>query len=423
MSIKAYKYRIEASKATTEKLQCMLDRARELYNAALTERRDAYEMHVKRSPFYYDDETRKQLTRELTVDYYAQKRDLVDIKESRPEYQEIASHVLQDVVLRVKRTYDRFFDRVKNGEKPGYPRFKGRNQYDSFTYPDHAGWKLEVIRESNEKKGKGKATLHLSKIGTVKVKLHRSLPDQVKTLTVKREGSYFYAIFTCEVEATALPTSYEDVGIDLGVTHFAALSNGAFIDHPRYLRRAEKKLIAAQQAVSRKKKGGHRRKRAAKQLARQHRKIRNQRRDFHHKASRKLVDRYQVIALEDLAVKNLTAAPKPRQDGATGAYLPNGAAAKTGLTKSILDAGWSAFTSMVVAKAASAGRTVVFVSPSHTSQICPNCGTVRKKTLEQRWHSCECGCELDRDTASAKVILDLGHQALSGRAGPTRAAA
>ncbi len=422
MSIKAYKYRIEANKATTEKLQWVLDRARELYNAALCERRDAYDVHVKRHPGYYDDETRKRLTHELTVDYYGQKRDLVEIKdELRPDYADIASHVLQDVIMRVKRTYDRFFDRVKNGQKLGYPRFKGRNQYDSFTFPDHAGWKFTQDVTLGRKKHKG--TLHLSKIGRVSVMMHREMAGKTKTLTIKREGEHWYAIFTCEVETKPLPVAYEDVGIDLGVTHFAALSNGEFIDHPRHLRRAEKKLAHLQQAVSRKKKGSHRRKKAAKILAKQHRKVRTQRRDFHHKASRKLVDRYQVIAFEDLQVKNLTAAPKPKQDAATGQYLPNGAAAKAGLTKSILDAGWSTFTGIVVAKAASAGRIVVFVNPSKTSQICPNCGTIRKKTLDERWHSCECGCELDRDTASAKVILDLGRKHLLGGTRPTSATA
>src|SRR6266568_518184 len=152
MSIKAYKYRIDASKATTEKLQWVLDRARELYNAALAERKEAYRMAAK------------------SISYYEQKCDLVEIKESiRPEYQDIASHVLQDVILRVERAYQAFFRRVKNGERPGYPRFQGRNRYDSFTYPDGAGWKLES--EQDSKQGR----LVLSKIGTVKIKLHRKI--------------------------------------------------------------------------------------------------------------------------------------------------------------------------------------------------------------------------------------------------------
>jgi len=421
MSIKAYKYRLDANKETIENLQWTLDRCRELYNAGLQERRDAYDMHVKRHPGYYDEETRKRLTHELTVGYYEQKRELVDIKELRPEYQEIASHVLQDVILRLKRAYDHFFRRVQNGEQPGYPRFQGKNRYDSFCYPDGAGWKLEAKERPANKKGIVRVNLKLTKIGTVKLHLHRNMEGTIKTLAIKREGEHWYAIFTCEVgKPEPLPVSYEDVGVDLGVTHFAALSNGEFIDHPRCLRKAEKQLAQAQQIKDRKKKGSHRRKKTAQQIARLHRKIANQRKDFQHKASRKLVNQYQVIVFEDLQVRNLTHAPAPKQDEETGRFLPNGAAAKAGLNKSILDAGWSTFTQMVSVKAAWAGRTVIFVDPSKTSQICPNCGTIRKKTLDERWHSCECGCELDRDTASAKVILDLGRKHLSVGTRPTR---
>lgn len=416
MSIKAFKYRIYANTCTTEKLHWVLAHCRELYNAGLQERRDAYEMAVRRHPNYYDEECRKQLTREHAVGYYEQKRELVDIKALRPEYQEIASHVLQDVIMRLKRAYDDFFRRVQNGEQPGYPRFQGKNRYDSFCYPDGAGWKLEAKERPAEKQGIVRVNLKLTKIGTVKLHLHRNIQATIKTLTIKREGEHWYAIFTCEVgKPDPLPTSYEEVGIDLGVTHFAALSNGEFIDHPRYLRKAEKKLARAQQALSGKKLGSHRRKKAVQRVANCHREIANQRKDFQHKASRKLVNQYQVIVFEDLQVKNLTKAPAPKQEEETGKFLPNGAGAKAGLNKSILDAGWSTFTQMVSVKAAWAGRTVIFVDPSKTSQRCPGCGTIRKKTLDERWHSCECGCELDRDTAAAKVILSLGRKQLFGR--------
>ena len=419
MSIKAYKYRISANKQIADKLYWTLDRCRELYNAGLQERRDAYEMGVKRHPGYYDEKTRKQLIREHAIDYYEQKRELVAIKELCPEYQEIASHVLQDIILRLKRAYDHFFRRIQNGEQPGYPRFQGKNRYDSFTYPDGAGWKLEAKERPKGNKGMVRVNLKLTKIGAVKLHLHRDIGGTIKTLTIKREGEHWYAIFTCDIgKPEPLPTSYEDVGIDLGVTHFAALSNGAFIEHPRYYRQAEKKLAQAQQALARKKRGSHRRTKEVQQVAKYHRKIANQRRDFHHKAARKLVNRYQVIFFEDLQVKNLTKAPALKQNE-TGKYIPNGATAKAGLNKSILDAGWSTFTEMVSVKAAWAGRTVIFVNPSKTSQTCPNCGTIRKKTLDERWHSCECGCELDRDTASAKVILDLGRKQLSVGTRPT----
>jgi putative transposase len=424
MSIKSYKYRISANKLTTEKLHWTLDRCRELYNAGLQERRDAYEMKVKRHPGYYDKETRKQLTREFAVDCYTQQHELVAIKELRPEYQDIASHVLQNVMMRLKRAYDNFFRRAQDGEQPGYPRFQGKNRYDGFTYPDGECWKLDAKERPTNTKGMVRVNLKLAKIGTVKLHLHRSIEGKIKTLTIRREGEHWYAIFTCEIGTPEpLPVSYEDVGIDLGVTQFAALSNGEFLDHPRYFRKAEKKLAKAQQALARKKRGSHRRTKAVRHVARLHRKIANQRKDFQHKAARKLVNRYQVIVFEDLQVKNLTKVPAPKQDKETGKHLPNGAAAKAGLNKSILDAGWSTFTQMVSVKAAWAGRTVVFVNPSMTSQTCPNCGAIHKKTLEERWHSCPCGCKMDRDTASAKIILNLGQKQLVAGTRPTSATA
>jgi len=131
-----------------------------------------------------------------------------------------------------------------------------------------------------------------------------------------------------------------------------------------------------------------------------------------------LVKRYQVLVLEDLQTKNLVRRPQPKQDEATGQYLPNGAAAKGGLNKSISDAGWGMFTAMLHVKAGWAGRTIIGVEPKYTSQICPGCGNVRSKTLQERWHSCECGCELDRDTASAKVILEEGRKQLGAGSVP-----
>ncbi len=397
MTIKAYKYRISMNKETAEKLQWVLDRCRELYNAALSERKDAYKYTGK------------------SINVYEQKRDLVDIKAIRPEYQEIASHVLQDVLFRLNKAFTKFFQRVENGEKPGYPRFQGRNRYDSFTYPDGAGWKLDTHKRSTDKKGMVRVNLHLSKLGTVKLHLHRNIEGTIKTLTLKREGERWYAVFACEVEKPeAIPLSYEDVGIDLGLTHFAALSNGEFIDNPRYFRKAEKRLERLQEASSRKKRGSHRRKKAVQAVAKAHRKIRNQRADFLHKESSKLVKRYQVIVFEELQTANLIKRPKPIQDKATGQYLPNGAAAKAGLNKSISDAGWSQFVQYCNYKAAWAGRTLVRVDPKYTSQTCSGCGAVVKKTLEKRWHSCECGCELDRDTNAAINILRTGHKLLAG---------
>ena len=407
MSIKAYKFRIYANKTTADNLYGVLNLCRELYNAGLQERRDAYETHVKRHPNYYDEPTRKRLTREYAISVYEQKRDLLEIKEViRPEYQEIASHVLQDVLFRLEKAYQRFFRRVKNGEKPGYPRFQGRTRYTSFTYPDRAGWKLEAVTRPADKKGRVRVNLHLTKIGTVKLHLHRDMAGTIKTLTIKREGEEWFACFTCDIgKPEALPMSYEDVGIDVGVTHFAAFSTGEFLDNPRKYRGAEKKLKKLQAVLSRKQRRSHHRNKAVQALAKAHRKIRNQRQDFLHKESRKLVNRYQVIVFEDLHIANLIKRPKPKQAG-DGTYLPNGAAAKTGLNKSIVDAGWSQFVQYCAYKAEWAGRTLVQIDPKYTSQVCSGCSAVVKKTLEERWHRCVCGCELGRDAANADNCVE-----------------
>ena len=415
MARKAYKFRLYPNKETEKHLYFTLNRCRELYNACLSERKDSYQLNA-RTQLQVNPETGQVIAatmianrRVASVTYYGQKRDLVDIKEVREEYQQIASHVLQDVILRVERAFQNFFDGA------GFPRFKGRDRYDSFTYPDGAGWKLTV--EEQDKKLKGR--LRLTNIGTVKVKLHRPIEGKIKTVTIYREVDVWYVVFSCEVEEPVkLPVSYEDVGIDLGVTHLATLSNGEMIEHPRHYRRAQKTLERRQQALSRKKKGSHRREKAKSLIGRAHKKIAKQRRDFLHKQSRKLVNRYQVIVFEDLQVANLVRAPKPKQDEATGQYLPNGAATKGGLNQSILDAGWGMFVTMCAVKAEGAGRHLVKVDPHQTSQLCSGCGRIVKKGLEVRVHVCpHCGLVLDRDVNAAITILERGRQQQKNGAG------
>lgn len=396
MPIKSYKYRLSPTHKQIEKLQWTLDHCRELYNAALQERKDAYTV-FKAHPNYYDEQWRKEHMKEYTCTYYTQAAQLPDIKQVREDCKEVYAQVQQEVLRRVEKTYQAFFARVKRGDTPGYPRFKGRGRYDSFTYPQ-AGFSLTLDNR-----------VSLAKISSIKVKLHRPIEGKVKTCTVKREGDAWYVVFTCEVEQVhRSPYTDEAVGIDLGLLHFATLSTGDTIENPRYYRKSEKKLKAAQQSLARKKKGSNRRKKAVKRVARCHRKVRNQRKDFLHKQSRQLVNTYTTIVFEDLQVATISKRPKPKQDE-EGKYLPNGASAKGGLNKSILDAGWSEFVNMCRYKAEEAGTVQVLqVNPKYTSQVCSSCGTVRKKTLDERWHSCECGCSLDRDHNAAINILRLG---------------
>ena len=348
--LKSFKYRLSPTRKQQEIMQWTLDRCRELYNASLQERQDAYNFHVKQNPNYYDVPTRKQLSKELTVGYYDQANQLLEIKDMREDYRDVYSQVLQDVLRRIKKAFDNFFRRCKNGEEPGYPRFQGRNRYDSFTYPQ-AGF---FITYDNR--------VCLSKIGSIKVKLHRKMKGKIKTCTIKREGDNWYVVFACEVESEPLPANSDVVGIDLGLLHFATLSDGSTIENPRYFRKGEKKLATVQQSLARKKRGSHRRKKAVKQVGKAHRKVRNQRADFLHKASRNLVNTYETLVFEELAPSNFSKRAQPKQDE-NGKYLPNGGSAKSGLNKSIVDAGWSQFVQFCIYKAANAGRTVVQVNP------------------------------------------------------------
>jgi putative transposase len=374
----AYKYRLYPTRKQEQKLFWTLARCRELYNAALSERRDAYQYTGK------------------SISYYEQKRDLPEIKaEIREEYQEIHSQVLQDVLLRLEKAFKAFFRRVKQGEEPGFPRFQGRNRYDSFTYPQ-AGFSLTQD-----------CRVCLSKIGSIKVKWHRPFQGTIKTATIKHEAGRWYIIFACECGTPEpLPVVESEVGIDLGVTHFAVLSNGTFIESPNYYRKAQAVLKRKQCALSRKKVSSHRKEKARKAVAHAHRKVANQRRDFHHKQAQKLVKEHQVIVFEDLQLTNLVRRPKAKQDETTEQYVPNGAAAKGGLNKSMLDAGLGQFVQILTRKAACAGRTVAKINPKKTSQICSACGQQGPhKDLDERVHICPfCGVVLDRDENAALNI-------------------
>lgn len=398
MARKAFKYRLYPTKKQEQTLLWTLARCRELYNAALSEWKDAYKPH-ERTNLFVNAETRQVIAATMVanrpvrpVSYFEQKRVLPEIKELREEYRDIYSQVLQDVLLRLKRAFDGFFRRLENGEDPGYPRFQGHNRYHSFTYPQAGGFSL--THDSR---------VCLSKIGSIKLKLHRELEGTPKTCTITYEAGQWYTVFSCEVdEGEPLPVVESEVGIDLGVKHFAALSDGSFIQAPRHYRKAQADLKRKQHALSRKQRGSHRRERARKQVAQAHRKIANQRRDFHHKQARKLVQEHQVIVFEALHLANLVRRPKPKQDE-DGLYLPNGAAAKGGLNKSLLDHGLGQFVQLVTSKAAYAGREVYKVNPQHTSQICSQCGIQGpKKDLDERLHVCtSCGVVLDRDTNAA----------------------
>ncbi|HEY4034784.1 MAG TPA: transposase [Ktedonobacteraceae bacterium] len=384
--MKSFKYRLYPTCKQAGTLQFTLDRNRELYNAALEERKEAYRMS------------------RISISYNDQSAQLPAIKAIRPEYKKIYTQVLQDTLKRVDKAFKAFFKRCKEGKTPGFPRFQGYDRYDSFTYPQIERLKGNpVISIENGK-------VALPKIGHVKVKQHRPLEGKVKTATIKRESDSWYIVFTCEIETRVkLPYTDLPIGIDMGLKHFMTDSNGDVVDNPRFFRKSHGRLKKKQQRLSKKRNKSNRRKRSAQLAGKAHKKVRNQRRDFHHKESRILVDTYDPIIFEDLSMHNMVRKPKAKQDE-NGRYLPNGAAAKGGLNKSILDAGWGSFIELVKHKAEWAGVTVMQVDSSKTSQICSACHTEGEhKDLSVRTHVCEhCGIVLDRDHNAARNILDRG---------------
>src|SRR5215210_3065301 len=351
---KTFKYRLFPSRAQLTRLQSTLTLCCELYNASLQERRDAYRLERK------------------SIRYVEQANQLPDIKKIRSDVAGIHSQVLQDVLKRVEKAFDGFFRRAKTKQKAGFPRFRSRKRYDSFTYAQ-SGFSL------NDGK------LRLSKIGDVRIKLHRPVEGKIKTLTVMRSATgKWYACFSVECTPEALPENDRAVGIDVGLSHFATLSTGEQIANPRFFRTDEKALAKAQRKEKRK-------------IARRiHERIANRRRNFAHQLSHALVSMFGVIAFESLNIRGM---------------VKNHC-----LAKSISDAAWNQLVQFTTYKAANAGRECVQVDPRFTSQTCSACGSIVEKDLSVRVHHCSCGLSLDRDVNAAINILARGLASLSLRA-------
>ncbi len=371
---KTYQEKLRPTPTQEQALDEVLWRCRALYNAALEQRITAWQR------------------RHVSVSRYEQEAELKAIRAEMPEYAAIHSHILQDVLARLDKTYQAFFRRVQRGERAGFPRFKGRGRFHSFTFKEYGnGARLD------------NGFLALSKIGRISVHWSRPIEGTPKTVTISREADGWYVAISCaEAPVHPLPPTRQETGIDLGLESFATLADGTPIFNPRCYRKAEAYLRRCQRRVARRTKGSHRRRKAVALLAKAHQHIRNQRRDFHHQEARKLVRQYDTIYYEDLRVRNMVQ--------------------NHSLAKSISDAGWSAFLAILTFKAASAGKRVHAVNPAYTSQRCsgPRCGAIIWKGLSVRWHSCpNCGTSLHRDHNAARNILRLGRSAESARIEPS----
>ena len=319
--------------------------------------------------------------RRVSVSRHEQESELKDIRAEFSEYAPIHSHILQDVLARLDKTYQAFFRRAQRGEKAGFPRFKGRGRFHSFTYKEYGnGATLD------------NGFLVLSKIGRIAVRWSRPIEGTPKTVTISKEADGYYVAISCaNVPVHPLPATGQETGIDMGLESFATLANGQPIFNPGYYRKAEAYLRRCQRRVARRKRGSNRRAKAVKLLARTHQHIANQRRDFHHREATKLVMAYDSIAYENLRTANMVM--------------------NHHLAKSISDAGWSQFLSTLTFKAVGAGKRVEVVSPAYTSQACSGCGVIVQKGLSVRWHSCpDCGTSLYRDHNAALNILRMAQE-------------
>ena len=359
---KTFMYRLFPSKKQLKALNDTLEECHWLYNHLLERRKVAYEQDGKSLSLYQQQET------------------FPILKAERPSLKQVHSQVLQNVAVRIDLAYKAFFRRGKSGEKPGFPRFKGRGRYDSITYPQSG---FSITHDDR---------VRLSKIGSIKMVYHRPIQGKIKTCTVRRSstGKWFVS-FSCEMEPEYLPETLTAVGIDVGLKTFATLSDGQEIENPRFFRSEEKALAKVQRKHSKLAKGTPQRRKHRKVVARVHERIAWKRQNFTHQQSRCVVNQFGIICVEDLDVNRMVHTHC--------------------LAKSISDAAWSAFFAQLSSKAEGAGRQLVKVNPAYTTQTCSRCGHRQKMPLSSRTYHCPCCLlSIDRDLNAALNILALGLQ-------------
>ena len=375
---RAYKFRIYPTCGQASRMALCLRDHQRMYNAALEERREAWKR------------------RKVSIRYGQQSAQLRDIRAFDPDQGRWSFSSQQATLRRLDKAMAAFYRRCKAGQTPGYPRFKALDRWDSVEWPrdgDGCRWKPGIGR------------VHLQGVGHIKVHAHRAVEGRVKTISLKREGRRWYVVLSCEdVPARPLQATGRQVGVDVGVARFATTSDGEIIPNPKFLRTCARELAAAQQVLARKKRGSSNRRRAKAKIGEVHRRIRNRRSDFHHKTARSLVQACDMVALENLNTAGMTKRPAPKPDpDRPGEFLPNGAAAKAGLNKSILDAGWNQFANILTAKVEETGRRIVFVNPACTSIDCHLCGA-RCSRPQQDTVICPVHGPLDADINGARNI-------------------
>ncbi len=374
---RTFKYPLYATARQARSLDDLFRMQCEVYNAALQERRSAWNVGVSIRRF----------------DQFSQLKDLQAL---RPDVMRFGVTVARGTLTRLDRSFSAFYRRAKAGKKPGYPRFKSLFRFDTVSYEDAKSWKL---KESDNR-------FYLMGVGHIKIKLHRPVKGTLKTCHIRREGKKWYVLIQCEVlPLDPLPKTGKVAGFDLGITKLMSVSDGTQYENLRYLRLTRNKLTNAQQELARKKKGSDRFKKAKQKVARCHRKVRNQRKDAHHKLSRHLVNVYDTLVFENLMISNMSRSAKGTIE-TPGTKV----AQKAGLNREILAAAWGTLISMIAYKVEETGRDLILVDPRGTSQRCCACGVqqAENRISQSQFRCCACGYEANADTNAAVNILRLG---------------
>lgn len=367
---RSYTGRMKVTRKQSLALEALLSELCELYNAALQERRDAWKV------------CRKQIT------YYDQQEELTQLRALDPESAAFPVAIQRDPLRRVKRAFDGFFRRLKQKQKAGYPRFRSRERYDSFTV-DSGSFSVEGCM------------VIIPKLGGLRFRTRCKIKGKPKTLHVRRCGKKWRAVIVCDIGPAAAKIAVSNaVGIDVGLTTLATLSDGREIENPRWTKQAQEHLAFASRSLSRKKRGSTNRAKARERLRRVHESIQGRRRSYLHAVSGWLVSQYDLIAFEKLDISGL---------------MQNGHA------KSIMDAAWNELIWQITYKAENAGKWAVPVKAKDTTQLCSGCGERVPKKLWQRQHDCpSCGLSLGRDHNAALNILRRGECLVEdGRIFPT----
>jgi len=357
----AYKFRIYPTKEQEKKLQNTLDECRFIYNWAL-ERLNKQEKPNRR-------EIQKKLTQ---------------FKKNNSRLQEVYAKALFMEIYKLFSALWALARLKENHKKVGKLKFKARDRFNTFTY-QQSGWKIS-------KNGDKYGILHLSKIGDIKIRLHREIEGKQKMITVSKKNGKWFVSISCDREIIPVKRNKKrEVGIDFGIHHFIVDSDGHYFDYPFYLKRAEKELKKMQKELSRKKKGSKNRAKARQKLAELYNEVSKRRKDFADKLSRYYVNNYSIIYVENLDKKSLIERSWKN------------------LRKLMADVAWDRFLKCLEYKAEIAGAKVIKVNPQNTTQMCSQCGKIVKKDLSVRIHKCPyCGLEIDRDYNSALNVLKVG---------------